>query len=80
MSPETGADRTGVDPLPSGPEGLICSARGCRQVASVDLRWNNPRIHHPSRRKHWLACRDHSEQLSAFLNARGFLCEVEPLA
>jgi len=45
----------------------------------LDLRWNNPKIHTPSRRKHWLACREHQESLSAFLSARGFLREVVPL-
>ena len=69
----------GVDPLPIGPEGLICSARACRETAKLDLRWNNPKIHTPSRRKHWLACTEHQESLSAFLSARGFLCEVVPL-
>ena len=69
----------GVDPLPAGPDGLICSAKGCRAEAKLDLRWNNPKIHTPSRRKHWLACAEHQESLSAFLSARGFLCEVVPL-
>jgi hypothetical protein len=69
----------GVDPLPTGPDGLICSARGCREAAALDLRWNNPKIHPPSRRKHWLACQEHQESLSAFLSARGFLREVVPL-
>ena len=69
----------GIDPLPVGPDGLICSAKGCRAAATLDLRWNNPKIHVPSRRKHWLACADHQESLSAFLSARGFLCEVVPL-
>ncbi|HET9647277.1 MAG TPA: acetone carboxylase [Microlunatus sp.] len=69
----------GVDPLPAGPDGLICSAKGCRTEAALDLRWNNPKIHSASRRKHWLACREHQESLSAFLSARGFLCEVVPL-
>jgi hypothetical protein len=69
----------GVDPLPAGPGGLICSARGCRSAARTDLRWNNPKIHTPARRKHWLACPEHRESLSAFLSARGFLREVVPL-
>jgi len=69
----------GVDPLPQDPDGLLCSARGCRRPATLDLRWNNPKIHQPSRRKHWLACTDHQESLSAFLSARGFLREVVAL-
>jgi hypothetical protein len=71
--------RQGVDPLPTGPEGMVCSAKGCQVRASYDLRWNNPKIHTPDRRKHWLACPDHRESLSAFLSARGFLREVEEL-
>lgn len=73
------AQRQGVDPLPTDPEGLVCSAKGCPAAAGYDLRWNNPKIHTPDRRKHWLACPDHRESLSAFLSARGFLREVEEL-
>lgn len=69
----------GIDPLPSGPGGLLCSARGCRAPAAHDLRWNNPKIHTPDRRKHWLACPEHRESLSDFLSSRGFLREVEEL-
>jgi hypothetical protein len=58
---------------------LTCSARGCHQVATFDLRWNNPKIHPAERRKHWLACDDHRDSLSRFLAARGFLRDVEPL-
>lgn len=76
MNPEL---RTGVDPLPSGPDGLLCSSRGCREPATADLRWNNPRIHTEDRRKHWLACPEHRESLAAHLSARGFLRDVEPL-
>ena len=61
-------------------EAPTCSARGCRRPASFDLRWNNAKIHTPERRKHWLACGDHRESLSAFLSARGFLREVESLS
>jgi hypothetical protein len=67
---------SGVDPLPTDPEGLSCSARGCRQLASYDLQWNNPKIHAADRRKHWLACDDHRESLAQFLSARGFLKDV----
>jgi hypothetical protein len=55
---------------------LRCSARGCANAASWALRWNNPKLHAPDRRKTWLACEDHRESLSAFLSARGFLREV----
>jgi hypothetical protein len=41
------------------------------------LRWNNPKIHTPDRRKVWLACDAHRQHLSDFLAARGFLREVD---
>jgi hypothetical protein len=57
----------------------ICSAKGCRAPARWALRWNNPKLHTPDRRKTWLACDEHREALSAFLGTRGFLREVAPL-
>lgn len=57
----------------------ICSAKGCQESAVYDLLWNNPKIHTPDRRKHWLACPVHKDSLSAFLSARGFLKSVESL-
>ena len=54
-----------------------CSARGCKEQAVWALRWNNPKIHDPDRRKVWLACEGHREHLSDFLAARGFLREVD---
>jgi hypothetical protein len=56
----------------------ICSAKGCQQPAAHELRWNNPKLHTPDRRKTWLACDDHRESLSQFLAARNFLREVVP--
>jgi hypothetical protein len=58
---------------------LVCSAMGCGEHATWMLRWNNPRLHPPERRKTWLACDAHRESLSAFLSARGFLRETTPL-
>lgn len=58
----------------------ICSGKGCRASARWALRWNNPRIHEPHRRKVWLACDDHRDQLTTFLDARGFLRDVIPVA
>jgi hypothetical protein len=49
------------------------------EPAAYALRWNNPRIHPPERRKTWLACAAHREHLTGFLSARGFLREVDPL-
>lgn len=56
-----------------------CSARDCRATAVWALRWNNPRLHTPDRRKTWLACEDHRDSLADFLGARGFLRDVEPV-
>ena len=58
----------------------ICSARGCPAPAAWELRWNNPKLHTPDRRKVWLACPDHKQSLSDFLAARNFLREVEPVS
>jgi hypothetical protein len=51
----------------------VCSAKGCRAAATVDLSWRNPGIHHGSRVKHWLACDEHADHLADFLARRGFL-------
>jgi hypothetical protein len=59
---------------------LLCSARGCRANAIWGLKWNNPKLHTPDRRKTWLACAEHREQLTAFLTVRGFLRETVPVA
>lgn len=67
------------NPPVAGPDGSVCSARGCTEQAVFDLQWNNPKIHTPDRRKHWLACAAHRDSLSNFLGARGFLREVAPL-
>ncbi|HEX6500744.1 MAG TPA: hypothetical protein VF054_17195 [Micromonosporaceae bacterium] len=55
---------------------LICSAKGCRAAARWALRWNNPRLHTPDRRKTWLACDEHRAYLSDFLDRRGFLRDI----
>jgi hypothetical protein len=60
-------------------EPLRCSAKGCRAPARWALRWNNPKLHDPQRRKTWLACDDHRSWLSDFLNARGFLRDQAPI-
>jgi hypothetical protein len=59
---------------------LICSAKGCRAPATWQLRWNNPRLHPAERRKTWLACDTHRVTLGEFLQLRGFLREVSPVA
>lgn len=60
-------------------EVLTCSAKGCRAPAAWELRWNNPRLHTPDRRKTWLACPEHREHLETFLSARSFLRETVEL-
>ena len=57
---------------------LVCSAKGCRREASWALRWNNPTLHPPERRKTWLACEQHRDSLGDFLSMRGFLRETVP--
>ncbi|MEU4148159.1 hypothetical protein [Streptomyces parvulus] len=65
----------------SAPEDApVCSAKGCRAAAVWVLAWNNPKIHTPERRKTWIACEEHREHLSNFLDLRGFLKDVVPLA
>lgn len=81
---------TVLSPLPLGgrpdselhepPGDPVCSARRCREHAAWALRWNNPRLHTPERRKTWLACEGHREHLSEFLSLRGFLRDVVPVA
>ncbi|MFX0592177.1 hypothetical protein [Melissospora conviva] len=56
----------------------VCSAKGCPAAARWELRWNNPKLHTPDRRKTWLACDIHRETLGEFLTVRGFLREVAP--
>ena len=77
-APLAAADNGGVE-TGAGPDELVCSARGCRARGSWGLRWNNPRLHEAARRKTWLACPDHREDLESFLSVRGFLREVVPV-
>ena len=70
---------------PTGPEpeldaaSPVCSAKGCRADATWVLGWNNPKLHTPARRKTWTTCDAHKEQLSVFLDRRGFLKQVVPI-
>ena len=57
----------------------MCSAKGCREPATWSLRWNNPKLHPPQRRKTWLACEAHRDALADFLRRRGFLRDVTPI-
>lgn len=55
-----------------GPDGLTCSARGCGAPAVWGVRWNNPTVHAPQRRKVWLACDAHRVSLEEYLAVRAF--------
>ena len=57
----------------------VCSAKGCRAVATWALVWNNPRLHVPGREKVWVACDEHKQWLADYLTVRSFLNRVEPL-
>ena len=59
---------------------MTCSARGCTAPAEWGLRWNNPKIHAPERRKVWLACDTHRAHLERFLSRGDFLRETVPVA
>lgn len=59
---------------------LRCSAKGCRRDAQWAVRWNNPTLHSPDRRKVWLACADHEPTLREFLSMRGFYRDTIPVA
>jgi hypothetical protein len=65
---------------PDGRPDLVCSAKGCRAAAVWALRWNNPKLHTPERRKIWLACEDHRDSLGSFLSTRSFLRDTVPVA
>ena len=67
-------------PQHDGAAETVCSAKGCRTPAAFALLWNNPKLHTPDRRKTWLACAEHREQLGSFLGVRGFLKDVVPVA
>lgn len=66
--------------MTTGRTDLVCSAKGCRAVPQHGVVWRNPKLHTPDRRKVWLACDDHREHLSNFVQIRGFLIEVVPVA
>lgn len=66
--------------MSSQPSALVCSAKGCRAVPGHAVIWRNPTLHTPDRRKVWLACEEHREHLSNFVQLRGFLLEVIPVS
>ena len=79
--PTAGRSRVSLlGPVPDAVDELICSARGCRADGDVGTALEQPEAAHPDRRKVWLACDDHREHLSQFLDVRGFLRDVVPAA
>ncbi|WP_417562743.1 hypothetical protein [Microbacterium sp.] len=56
----------------------ICSRAGCRNAATTQIVWRNPRIHTAERRKIWLACDEHAGFLHDYLASRRFPVEVSP--
>jgi hypothetical protein len=56
-----------------------CSRKACHADARWALKWNNPKVHSPERRKIWLACDEHRSWLADYLSTRGFLKDVIPV-
>lgn len=63
----------------AGEAPVTCSRAGCRNDASFNVNWRNPRIHSIDRVKVWLACEEHSDYLKEYLSSRGFPVVVTPL-
>ena len=66
--------------LPGEISGTRCSRAGCRAEATWAVNWRNPRIHGPERVKVWLACDDHLDHLTQFLEVRACLKDTVPVA
>lgn len=62
-----------------GPDSVQCSRAGCREAASWNVNWRNPRIHSADRVKVWVACDDHVEFLRDYLATRDFPVVVTAL-
>ena len=60
-----------------GADEFESSRAGCRNRATHQVVWRNPRIHAEDRRKVWLACDDHVGFLSEYLRAREIPVEVK---
>lgn len=56
-----------------------CSRAGCLAQAEFSLIWRNPKIHLDGRTKTWLACGEHREFLSEYLDSRGFFLECRSI-
>ncbi|MFC8304699.1 hypothetical protein ACFUCV_13560 [Specibacter sp. NPDC057265] len=66
-------------PEPPAAEAPVCSRKGCRNQATVQLLWNNPKIHTAERRKIWLACAEHVQWLQDYLQSRSLWKSTLPL-
>ncbi|ALO66957.1 hypothetical protein NHF46_10735 [Arthrobacter alpinus] len=71
-----GAESAAEPPAAQTP---ICSRKGCRENATTQLLWNNPKIHTAERRKIWLACSEHVAWLEDYLQSRSLWKETLPL-
>ncbi|MBK0421361.1 hypothetical protein JD292_04645 [Leucobacter sp. CSA2] len=57
-----------------------CSRARCTAEARWAIVWRNPKIHAADRRKTWLACEAHRDELRDFLAARDFPLEVRSVS
>lgn len=67
-------------PAADAPQAALCSRKGCRELATMQLLWNNPKIHTADRRKIWLACQDHVAWLEDYLQSRSLWKETLPMS
>ncbi|MGV8885177.1 MAG: hypothetical protein ACOH1T_06255 [Microbacteriaceae bacterium] len=63
----------------AGPDSPTCSRASCREPASWNINWRNPRIHGVDRVKIWLACDEHRDYLRDYLTTRNFPVLVTPV-
>ncbi|GAA2527360.1 hypothetical protein [Rarobacter incanus] len=68
-----------MDLTPDETDDPICNAKGCTEPATMAVRWNNPKIHAPDRRKVWASCPGHVAHLENFLQLRSFWIDTVPL-
>lgn len=62
-----------------GPSELRCSRSGCRELATSNVNWRNPKLHDESRVKVWLACDEHRAFFDEYFTNRGFPVQLTPL-
>jgi len=64
----------------SGPQEQQCSRAGCKQAATWNVNWRNPKIHGDDRVKVWTACDAHVEYLGEYLRSRDFPLVISTLS